>query len=164
VATLATRALIARDANAAARFVEKSLRGTAYFDRSLEIAALAVGGNAEWRAMGSFQAEQLVALACFGPVAGAHDAWRLHVLLFAEVAGRSEIADALIAQVCQSAQAEGARFLLAELPADEEIGFSLTSLRRNGFRQEARIPDFHDDGVALLLLRRDNLKRDSKAD
>lgn len=164
MATVATRALIASDADMAARLIHETLRETAYLGRSLEIAALAARGDPEWRAVGAFQAERLVSLACFGPVAGARDAWRLHVLVFADVAASREMADALIADVCQLAHAEGARFLLAELPADDAIGFSLTSLRRNGFRQEARIADFHDEGVALLLLRRDNLRRVTRSD
>ena len=48
----------------------------------------------------------------------------------------------------------GGRFLLAELPADPVIGSTLTLLRKNGFRQEGRIPDFFRDGVALLFLLR----------
>jgi ribosomal protein S18 acetylase RimI-like enzyme len=50
---------------------------------------------------------------------------------------------------------DGARVVVAELPADEVIGDALTLLRANGFRQTGRIADYYRDGVALLFLRRE---------
>jgi hypothetical protein len=44
---------------------------------------------------------------------------------------------------------------VAELPADPVIGRTLTFLRKSGFRQVGRIPDFFRNDVALLFLRRE---------
>jgi len=43
--------------------------------------------------------------------------------------------------------------MLAELPDDPAIGSVLTLLRDHGFEEEARVPDFYRDGVALTFLR-----------
>jgi hypothetical protein len=43
---------------------------------------------------------------------------------------------------------------MAELPDDPAIGSILTLLREHGFHEEARVPDFYRDGVALTFLRR----------
>jgi len=94
------------------------------------------------------------AIGAFGPVAGAAGVWRIGLLLFAPDSGR-EVSDPLIANVARAVVEAGARMLVAELPADEVIGFTLTALRANGFRQEARITDFYGPGVAQLFLRRD---------
>jgi hypothetical protein len=77
------------------------------------------------------------------------------VLLFSSSCARRTVADPLIAATVSAARADGARFLVAELPADSVIGFSLTALRANGFRQEGKVPDYYRDGVALLFLRHD---------
>jgi len=47
----------------------------------------------------------------------------------------------------------GARFLLAEMPDDPALGTVFALLREHGFREEARVPDFYREGVALTFLR-----------
>ena len=47
----------------------------------------------------------------------------------------------------------GARFLLAEMPDDPARGTVFALLREHGFREEARVPDFYREGVALTFLR-----------
>jgi ribosomal protein S18 acetylase RimI-like enzyme len=79
----------------------------------------------------------------------------MRVLLLAPQVEPREVGRALIDAVLDQVRRSGARFLVAELPADAVVGRSLTLLRKNGFRQEARIPDFFRAGVALLFLRRE---------
>ena len=97
----------------------------------------------------------VAALALYGPVAGASGAWHLNLLLTAAGIDARAIGVPLITTALEEIRASGGRFLLAELPADPVIGSTLTLLRKTGFRQEARIPDFYREGVALLFLRRD---------
>jgi hypothetical protein len=47
----------------------------------------------------------------------------------------------------------GARYLLAEMPDDPALGTVLALLRDHGFEEEARVPDFFREGVALSFLR-----------
>jgi hypothetical protein len=145
------------DAVRAAMLAEDALRGSPYLDRAREILRAACAGDPEWRATGAFDPVNgaLRAVASFGPVSGASDAWRVGDLLFARDSASRDVADPLIQDVVTAVQRRHARLVVAEMPADETIGFSITVLRANGFRQEARIPDFYRDGVAQLFLRRD---------
>jgi hypothetical protein len=59
----------------------------------------------------------------------------------------------LMQAVAAAARDAGARFLLAELPDDPAIGAVVALLRDNGFYEDARVPDFFRDGVALTFLR-----------
>jgi hypothetical protein len=56
--------------------------------------------------------------------------------------------------VATAARDSGARFLLAEVPDDPAMGAILTLLESHGFVEEARVPDFYRDGVALRFLER----------
>jgi hypothetical protein len=67
----------------------------------------------------------------------------------------AEVGRAIIEGIVQIVRRANGRLLVAELPADAIIGRTLTALRANGFKQEARIPDFYREGVAQLFLRRE---------
>ena len=75
-------------------------------------------------------------------------------LLLAPHAEPTKTGRALVEAVVADVRRAGGRLLVAELPADAALGRSLSLLRANAFDQEARIPDFFREGVALLFLRR----------
>ena len=50
-------------------------------------------------------------------------------------------------------RAEGARYISADVPDDPAIGSIVSLLRDSGFEEEARVPDFYREGVALTFLR-----------
>ena len=149
----ALRPLDSRDAPAATRLLDEVLGRTPYRERAREILEAALNADPEWRVVG-VMTSSLDAMAAFGPVLGAQGVWRIGYLVFASTPYR-EIGRQVVVHVAREARAASARMLVAELPADESIGSTLTTLRANGFRQEARIPDFYRDGVAQLFLRRD---------
>jgi len=148
----AARVLQPVDAHAAREFLERSLAGTVYLNRALELLEQTLVGDPEARAL--ISGNPANALAIFGPVAGAQGTWHVRVMCVAAElqrdAGRPFM-DSLIGAMHD----EGARVVLAELPADEVIGDALTLLRANGFRQTGKIADYFRDGVALLFLRRE---------
>ena len=150
----APRTLAPGDQEAVRALVLGALGVTPYVDRTLELVAAAAQGDPETRAMLVERDGTVAALALYGPVSGARDAWILSTLLIAAGITTRDVARGLIDAVLATVRAGGGRFLLAEMPADPVIGTSLTLLRKSGFRQEARIPDFYRDGVALLFLRR----------
>ena len=94
-------------------------------------------------------------LALFGRITGAEGATRLNVLALAPEIDPDEVGGRLIASVSTLMRDEGARFLMAELPDDPALGSVLAVLREHGFREEARVPDFYRDGVALTFMRFD---------
>jgi L-amino acid N-acyltransferase YncA len=121
----------------------------------MELLAAAERGDPESLALIIERDGTVAALALFGPVAGASNAWRLPAVLLAPEVGAREVGRAMIAGVVETVRAKGGRFLIAELPADAVLGRSLSLLRANGFKEEGRVRDFFRDGVALLFLRRD---------
>lgn len=127
---------------------------TPYVDRTLELLATAERGDPETRALIMERDGTVAAMALFGPVSGTEGAWQLSTILTAAGITTLDVGRILLDAVVSRIRDAGGRFLLAELPADPAIGSSLTLLRKCGFRQEGRIPDFFRDGVALLFLRR----------
>jgi hypothetical protein len=128
---------------------------TPYVDRVTELLAAAERGDVEVHALVIERDGTVAALGVYGPVAGAQDAWHLHMVLVAPRVDLREVGGAMIEGVIAHARRERARLLMAELPADAALGRTLTLLRANQFRQEGRIPDFFRDGVALLFWRYD---------
>ena len=151
----APRALSSGEAEPARALVLGVLGMTPYVDRALELVAAAERGDPEVHALVNARDGTVAALALYGPVAGASGAWHLSLLLTAAGIDARAIGVPLITAALEEVRASGGRFLLAELPADPVIGSTLTLLRKTGFKQEGRIPDFYREGVALLFLRRD---------
>ena len=151
----APRPLTAGDVEGVRALVLGTIGVTPYVDRVLELVRDAATPSGELQALIMERDGTVAALALFGPVAGADRAWQLHTLLLAPRIEVRDVGGALVDATVQQVKEHGARFLMAELPADPVIGASLSLLRSRGFRQEGRIPDFFHDGVALLFLRTD---------
>lgn len=150
----APRALLPGDAEAVRSLVYGILGVTPYVDRVVELLSAAERGDPESRALIMERDGTVASLALFGPVAGAQRAWSLDAILLAPEVGLRDVGRVLIDAVVDVVRGEGARLLVAELPADAAIGRSLSLLRANGFKEEGRVRDFYRDGVALLFLRR----------
>ena len=150
----APRALAPGDVEPVRALVWGTLGVTPYVDRVMEQLAAAEHGDPESRALIIERDGTVAALALFGPVAGAQNAWRLNMLLVAPKVALREVGRAIVEAVVESVRRAGARLLVAELPADAVLGRTLSLLRANDFDQEAKIPDFYREGVARLFLRR----------
>ena len=92
-------------------------------------------------------------LALFGTISGTQYAARLHTAVLAPGVRTDDVGERLMRSVSDAAREAGARFILAEMPDDPAIGAVLTLLREHGFEEEARVPDFYREGVALTFLR-----------
>lgn len=149
------RPLQPADSEGSRALVRHALDGTPYLDRVIELLQAAERGDPETRALVLEHDGAVAALALFGPVAGTQGTWQIDTVLVGPAIQIREGGRTLIDAVVSLARREGARLLVAELPADAALGAALTVLRANRFRQEGRVPDYFRDGVALLLLRRD---------
>jgi len=78
----------------------------------------------------------------------------VHTAILAPGIDIEEVGLRLMDAVATAVRGSGADFLLAEMPDDPALGTTLALLRQHGFRDEARVPDFFRDGVALTFLRR----------
>jgi GNAT superfamily N-acetyltransferase len=151
----APRPLLPGDAEPVRALVWGALGVTPYVDRVIELLSSAERGDPESRALVIERDGTVAALALFGPVAGAADAWHLSMVLIAPRVELREVGGAMIEGVVQFVRRAGARLLVAELPADAVLGRSLSLLRANDFREEGRVRNFYRDGVAMLFLRRE---------
>lgn len=151
---LAPRALLPEDAQGARVILMGALGVTPYIDRALEVLDLAErGSDSEHRALVIARDGTVAALALFGEIAGTVDGAKLHTAVLAPGVRAEEIGPRLMNAVIAELRQTGRRYLLAEMPDDPAIGNVLTLLRHLGFREDARVPDFYRDGVALSFLR-----------
>jgi hypothetical protein len=64
------------------------------------------------------------------------------------------VGERIIGAVLDEARAQGIRLMISELPDDPVMGRMRALLGSNGFKEEARVPDYFRDGIALTLFRR----------
>jgi hypothetical protein len=151
----APRPLGSGDAAAARALVHAALGVTPYVDRVLEVLDQAArGGDPDARALVIERDGTIAGLVIFGLVAGASGAARLHALVLGRGVSADDVGGRLTHAAANAALAEGARLLVAEVPDDPALGQVPAVLLRNGFHEEARVPDFFREGVALIFLRR----------
>jgi GNAT superfamily N-acetyltransferase len=127
---------------------------TPYIDRALEVLELAERGHdPEHRALVIARDGTVAGLALFGTIAGSNGGARLHAAVLAPGVETNDVGERLVEAVVHAARDTGARFLLAEMPDDPALGTIVSLLRHHGFHEEARVPDFYRDGVALSFLK-----------
>ena len=149
------RPLQPEDSQATRVLLMGTLGITPYIDRALEVLELAERGNdPEHRALVIARDGTVAALALFGIIAGTARGARVHTAVLAPGIEIEDVGMRLMDAVATAARGSGADFILAEMPDDPALGTTLTLLRQHGFRDEARVPDFFRDGVALTFLRR----------
>jgi GNAT superfamily N-acetyltransferase len=149
------RPLHPEDSQATRVLLMGTLGITPYIDRALEVLELAERGNdPEHRALVVARDGTVAALALFGTIAGTARGARVHTAVLAPGIEIEDVGMRLMDAVATTVKDDGAEFVLAELPDDPALGTTLTLLRQHGFRDEARVPDFFREGVALTFLRR----------
>lgn len=127
---------------------------TPYIDRALEVLELAERGNdSEHRALVIARDGTVAGLVLYGTIAGTAGGARLYTAVLAPGVQADDVGERLMQAVGQSCRDAGARFMLAEMPDDPALGSVLALLREHGFHEEARVPDFFREGVALTFLR-----------
>ena len=129
---------------------------TPYVDRVVEVLDQAArGGDPEAQALIIERDGTIAGLVLFGVVAGTRGAARVHALVLNRGVDADDVGGRLVGAAASALALSGARLVVAELPDDPALGPVPGVLLRSGFREEARVPDFFRDGVALSLLRRD---------
>ncbi len=137
--------------------VERALHDTAYLDGALDALRAAVNApGADGRALAFVRDDQIDGVIVFGFFGGANGAGRLQLAVVEEGSRRAQVGRALAEEAFAVLHAEGARFVLAELPEDERaLPGARAFLEALEFRLESRVEDFFRDGVALAFMRRD---------
>ena len=122
--------------------------------RSAIESALA-GPSEEYRAIVFEEQGDVVGIAVYGAVAGTVGTEKLHAILVTASARMRGVAVRLCDHVASELAAEGARLMVAELPDTPALRPGMQLLERCRWREEANVPDFFADGVALRLYRRE---------
>ena len=142
------------DAQATRVLLMGALGVTPYIDRALEVLALAERGNdPEHRALVIARDGTVAGLVLFGTIAGAVGGARLHTAALAPGIEADDVGERLMRAAVATLRSEGARYISADVPDDPAIGAIASLLRDSGFEEEARVPDFYREGVALTFLR-----------
>lgn len=108
----------------------------------------------EYRALVAEDAGEVIGVAVYGPVAGAVGTAKLHAILVTAAARMRGVAARICEHLASEVAREGVRLLVAELPDTGALRPGASLLERCGWREEARVPDFFADGIALRLYRR----------
>jgi hypothetical protein len=152
------RPLVAADVGAARALLAGRFGGSPHAGRLLEILELAArGDDPECRGLTAEADGQLAGTALFGGIAGTIGGSKVHLL---ESATASDVPPGedpralLLKCTLDQLTREGARYALAELPADRWFQSMRQALARGGFEEEARVDHLWRDGVPLLFLRR----------
>lgn len=154
---LAPRALSPEDHVAARVLLMGALGVTPYIDRAMEVlqhAERSGGRDDEHRALVIARDGTVAALALYGTVAGAIGVMRLHSVVLAPSVTADDVGERILSAVLEDARVAGMRLLVAELPDDAAMSRQRALLASNGFEEEARVPDYFREGVALTFLRR----------
>jgi ribosomal protein S18 acetylase RimI-like enzyme len=138
--------------------VQRALRDTVYLGGALDALRTAVDApGADGRALAFIRGERMEGVIVFGFFAGANGAGRLQLAVVDEGSRRARVGRALAEEAFALLRAEGARFVLAELPEDERaLPGARAFLEALEFCLESRVEDFLRDGVALAFMRRDS--------
>jgi ribosomal protein S18 acetylase RimI-like enzyme len=149
------RPLVPEDTHGTRILLMGALGVTPYIDRALEVLELAERGHdEEHRALVIARDGTVAGLALFGRIPGTAHGAKLHTAALAPGVEVDDVGGRLMNAVADALRAEGAEFILAEMPDDPAIGGVLSLLKAHGFREEAKVPDFYRDGIALSFLRR----------
>jgi ribosomal protein S18 acetylase RimI-like enzyme len=137
--------------------VERALADTPYLDGALDALKSAVSARgADGRALASMREERLEGVIVFGFFGGANGAGRVQLAVTDEWARRTHVGTELIDEAITLLRADGARFVLAELPDDPRALLGAREfLESASFREESRVDDFYRIGVALSFMRRE---------
>jgi ribosomal protein S18 acetylase RimI-like enzyme len=149
------RPLAADDVAAVRALVVAELSATPYLEASLSALALAIEApGPESRGIVAVRDAEMVGLVLYGLVPGSEGAGKLHAVVVTASARLQGVGTELCNAAGAALDAQGARFIVAEVADDPRIAAGRALLTHAAFGEEARVPDFFADGVALVILRR----------
>jgi ribosomal protein S18 acetylase RimI-like enzyme len=130
---------------------------TLYAERPRAALSVALACTAPDEATGivATSRDQIIGVALYGEVAGAHGAGKMHGMAVAADARRHGIARMLIDAFVADLTRRGARFVLVEFPEADELAVGRTLLQDCQFHEESRVADYFRDGIGLCFLRLD---------
>ncbi|HUF28603.1 MAG TPA: GNAT family N-acetyltransferase [Gemmatimonadaceae bacterium] len=128
-----------------------------FADGPLEAMSAALRADTrEVRALVAELEGEIGGVAVFGMVAGTQRTAKLHLVVVTSTSRQHKLASHLCEAAVQELARLGARLVVVEMPDAPMFDAGRSLLERCGWREEARVPDFYADGVAMVLLRRES--------
>ena len=149
------RPLVDGDRTVVRALVDQEAAGTPYVPVVDYFLRLAFDGRAdESRAIVADRGGEVVGLAVFGEVAGAVGTGRMHFVTVSASARLHAVGLGLCEAAVADMTSRGDRLVVAEVPDDANLTSGRALLARCGFNEVARVPDYYQDGVDLVVLQR----------
>ena len=151
---------LAPDDAAVRELITHELGATPYAEASSSaltqaLEAAATGTSMESRGLIAERDGEIVGLVLYGLVAGSEGAGKLHAVIVTASARLHGVGSRLCNAAIAALAMHGARFVIAEVADDPRVAPGRALLAHTGFSEEARVPDYFADGVALVFLRHD---------
>ena len=95
--------------------------------------------------------EEVVAFACYGPVAGTAGTFRLHWLVVTPACQHHGIGAKLLDWVERKMQTDGARLIVIEITSDENYATFINFFIKHHYKQAGRIKNYYRAGEDMLF-------------
>jgi ribosomal protein S18 acetylase RimI-like enzyme len=153
-ADVAVRAIELPDQAAVRELIAAELERNPYATRALRLVDQ-VGPDGPYQGIVAEHGGRVVGVGVFGLMSGSSGAGTMYAAAVEPAYRRAGVGRALLERAASLLAAQGARFVLVEVPDDPAASAGFVALLRDaGFSETARIPDLYRDGVALAFWRR----------
>jgi ribosomal protein S18 acetylase RimI-like enzyme len=153
-AEVAVRAIAAADQAAVHELIAAELVRNPYAERALRLVNQ-VGAEGPYQGIVAEHGGRVVGVGVFGLMSGSSGAGTMYAAAVEPAYRRLGVGRALLERAASMLGAQGARFVLVEVPDDPAASAGFVALLQDaGFSEAARIPDLYRDGVALAFWRR----------
>lgn len=140
--------------------LEALTRATGVFRESevataVELLDGALAGDDDYRFVGGYDGDELVAYACWGPTPGTEGTWDLYWIVVDPRWQRRGIGAALLTEVERRLRADRCRLLVVETSSRPDYAATREFYARRGFTRAAMVPGYYAPGDDLVIYLKD---------
>jgi len=120
---------------------------------AVELLDESLAGDDDYRFLGAYADDDLVAYACWGPTPGTQGTYDLYWIVVAPTWQGKGIGTQLLDAVEKALTADGCRLLVVETSSRADYAPTRTFYERRGYAQAARLPGYYapDDDLVIYL-------------
>jgi ribosomal protein S18 acetylase RimI-like enzyme len=122
---------------------------------AVELLDESLGGDEDYRFLGAFDGEQLIAYACWGPTPGTEGTSDLYWIVVDRARQGSGIGSELLHEVERRLAADGGRLVVVETSSRADYTPTRGFYEARGYRRTATIPAYYAPGDDLVIYTKD---------
>lgn len=122
---------------------------------AVELLDESLGGDEDYRFLGAFDGEQLIAYACWGPTPGTDATYDLYWIVVDRAQQGRGIGTQLLAEVEQRLTTHDARLVVVETSSRADYTPTRGFYEARGYRRTATIPAYYAPGDDLVIYTKD---------